>query len=812
MEHFFRDLRDAVRNLVKHPIFTIVTLVTLLLGIGANTAIFSVIDTVLLEPLPYPQADRIVQVWGEYRGRDLPPLNASEGEFLDYRDRTESFSAVGGFVQSAANITGDGEPERIQVAYTSAGFFPALGVEPQVGSVYGEAEDQPGNTSVVVLSNGLWQRRYGSDPGVVGETLMMNDRAMTILGVMPSGFDFPAGLDLWSPRGLDPGRLVPRSEHYFAVIARLAAGTSFEQAQSEMQQIAQQFETAHPDVYPEQADWNIYLTRLEDDLLGEARTPLLILFGASLLVLLIACVNVANLLVGRLRARERETAVRVALGAGRGAIVRRTLTETILLSLIGGLLGLAAAYAIISVLFAVYPESVPRSGELSLDGEILLFALGLSLGTGLLLGLFTAVQASRPNLQSALKEGGGGRAAGSGQSGFRRFLVAVQVALALVLLVGAGLLMKSFVQLQQVEPGFDPDGLLTMALTLPQASYENPPAVARGFDELLDRLESVPGVEAAGAVSRLPLSDAGGRSETVGKEGALWSPGESLPEPELRWVDPRYFESMDIRLLEGRLFEPTDHIETRLVALIDESAAQTLWPDESPVGRRFKRGAPTDENEEPWVTVVGVVESVKDFALEEEPRGTVYRPQLQAPSRTQYIVVRTASDDPLDMAPTVRSTIRELMPDVPVSDVQPMTERLRGATAADRFAMLLLGLFALVAVILAAVGIYGVVSHSVGRRTSEIGVRLALGAERREILNLVMMQGMSMVLVGAAVGLLVAFWASRTLQSLLYGVGTTDPMVFVGVTLLLLAVAALATFLPARRASFLEPTQALRYE
>lgn len=806
-----QDFRYALRTLSRTPGFTVMALLTLVLGIGANSAIFSVVDAVLLRPLPFPDSDRIVRLWSFYTQRDLPPLNVSDGEFFDYRDQSRSFEHIGVFVSLNANLTGDGEPERVLATYTSAGFFPALGVESALGRVYGAEEDSPEGPAVVVISHGLWQRRYGSDPKAVGGTILINSRPATVIGVMPRGFEFPEETQIWSPLGLDPAQESPRGQHYLSLIARLKPEVSLEQAQQDVSAIAGRFGERFPVDYPPDSGWEVRLVSLLEDLVGEHRTQLTVLSVAVALVLLIACFNVANLLLARAQTREREVAIRVALGATRNRLIRHSLVESLLLSLAGGALGLLLARWSLAALLAIDPEALPRAGEIGLDAGIAAFTLGLSILTGLVLGLVPVVRALRPDLQETLKEGGKSTA-GAGAHRFRRMLVGTEVALALVLLIAAGLMIKSFAHLSQVDAGFKTDRLLTMGLSLSRAAYAEDRQVAQFYDRLLDRIEALPGVQAASSVSYLPLSGAENRSATVGAEGQPFTRGQSLPEPEVRAVDYRYFRAMSIPLLRGREFTASDDEKAFPMAILDEVLAERLWPGQDPVGRRLKMGPPTEDNPSPWITVVGVVGEVKEMGLDAESRGTIYFPQLRRIERAQYLVVRTESADPLSMAESVRGVIQEMNRDQPVSDVKSMEQRLSSSLAKPRFAMAVMALFAGVAATLAAVGIYGVVAYTVSERTHEIGVRMALGAQRGDVLRMVVRQGMVVVLAGVALGLVVAFWATRGMAGMLYGVATNDLATFVGVPLFLAIVALTANLLPARRATRVEPVIALRYD
>lgn len=812
MKPLLRDFGHALRSLRRNPGFTVVALLTLVLGIGANAAIFSVVDAVLLRPLPYPEPDRLIRLWSYYTERDLPPLNVSDGELLDYQQQSRTLESLGAFVSLNANLTGDSEPERVLATYTTAGFFPALGVTPAAGRFYGAEEDAPGGPRGAVISQSLWQRRFASDPQAVGRDLEINGRPVPVLGVAPTGFRFPDETEVWLPLQIDPAEMSPRSQHYLGLIGRLKPGITLEQAQEDLGGIAARFGERFPIEYPPDSGWSVRVVSLREDLVGDTRPALLVLTAAVGLVLLIACVNVANLLLARAQTREREVALRVALGATRTRVTLFSLAESLLLAFMGGALGLLLASWGLRLLLAVNPAAVPRSGEIGLDTRAAAFTFGLALITGLILGLIPAIRALRPDLQASLKEGGTKATTGTGVRLFRRLLVGVEVALALVLLIGAGLTIRSFARLSQVDPGFRADHLLTLGLSLSPAAYGEDRQVALFYDRLLDRVATLPGVTAASSISYLPLSGAENRSATVGAEGMPFQRGDSLPEPSTRAVDYRYFKTMGIDLVGGRAFTAGDDEKAFPMAIIDDVLAERLWPGQDAVSKRLKMGPPTEENQNPWITIVGVVREVKEMGLDAPARGTIYFPQLRRIERAQYLVVRTASDDPLALASTVRGEIRALDRNLPAADVKTMEQRLSASLARPRFAMLLMSLFAVVAAVLAAVGIYGVVAYTVAERTHEIGIRMALGAQRGDVLRMVVRQGMIVVLAGLAAGLFVAFWATRGMANLLYGIATTDMLTFVGVPLFLALVALLANLLPARRAVRIEPVIALRSE
>ncbi|HXU45873.1 MAG TPA: ABC transporter permease [Thermoanaerobaculia bacterium] len=810
MRSFLDELRYAFRTLRRSPAFTAVTLLTLVLGIGANSAMFSVLDAVLLEPLPYPEPERIVKLTSAYALKDLPPLSASDPEYWDFKDGVRSLEALAAYIGLSGNLTGSGEPERVKLAYTTADFFPVFKVQAAVGRVYLPADESGSGPPVAVLGDGLWRRRFAGDRGIVGRSVEVNGRSLQVIGVLPPGFDFPAGAEIWSPLGLDRAQMAPRGQRYLTLVGRVRRGTTVEQASSEIGAVARGFLTKYPTDYFPDSGWGTKARALLDEIVGGARNILLLLFATVVLVLLIACVNVANLLLARAQARSREVAIRVALGGGRAALVRHSVAEALLLTFAGGALGLLLAHWALSVFLAVNPDAIPRATALPIDGRVVLFTFGLVVATGLVLGLVPALQASRPDLQGALKEGGKGSAGGRG--GFRRALAGFEVALALILLIAAGLTIESFARLRRVDPGFRPDRLLAMEISLARSQYPDDPSAGQFYDQLLGRIAAVPGVEAASAVSFLPLLGANERSGSVSSEGMSFTMGDYLPEADWRSIDHRYFSTAGIELLRGRSFGPSDAASAPPVAIVDEPLAHRLWPDRDPVGRRLKIGPPVQQNPQPWRTVVGVVREVRQVDLSGASRGTLYLPQLQVPERTTHLVVRSAASDPLAVAPAVRQAILQANRNQPVSNVEAVAKVVDRAQAASRVTMLLLGAFALLAALLAAVGIYGVVAYSVDQRTHEIGLRMALGADQGDVLRLIVRQGMAMVAAGIGCGLLAALAATRLMSSLLYGVSPRDVFVFSAVPVFLALVALVANLVPAWRASRVAPVIALRAE
>jgi len=818
MDPLWQDIRYALRTLARKPGFTFVAVVTLALGIGANTAIFSVVNAVLLRPLPYPEPERLVQVWNKLESAGLPQLWFSEPEIIDYRQRQQHFEDIAVFTAQGANLTGAGEPQRVTLCFTSAPFFPVLGVNPLLGRTFTPEEDVPGNDRVVVLSHAFWEQQFGGDPSAVGRSVTLNENPYVVIGVMPPGFAFPPEeVQLWTPLAINTAEPDSRGSHYLEAVARIKLSISFEEAQAGISGVARQVATDNRDYYREGRGWGSYLIPLHDSYVGEIRPALLVLLAAVGFVLLIACANLANLLLARATVRQKEIAIRAALGAGRLRIVRQLLTESVLLALAGGAAGLLPAYAGLRVLPALSPEGLPRLGEIQIDPRVLGFTLTLSVLTGLFFGLVPAWHAARTDLQESLKEGGR-RSAGSGHHRLRGLLVVAEVALSLVLLVGAGLAMRSFYRLLGVNPGYRTENVLTFRTALPNARYPDLPRVNGFYRDLSARLAALPGVDSVSAIDLLPLSGLYS-SGTVSVEapGAAFVPppaDEHDPVPgietDYRTVLPGYFETMGMTLQEGRFFMASDDAEAPPVAIIDEAFARHFWGDESPLGQRLTLGGGSEPQ---WRTIVGVVRHIRHYGLQTEGREQLYlsHPQLPFAARSMHVVLRTSTDS-ASLFPVVRQLVAALDPELPLYDVDTMEQRLAASVTQPRFNLLLLGLFALVALVMAAVGLYGVMAYSVSQRTHELGVRMALGAQPRDIFRLVVGQGLLLTLAGVALGLLAAFGLTRLMRSLLFGVSATDPLTFTGVAAVLAGVALLACWLPARRATRVDPMLALRYE
>ncbi|HJT28270.1 MAG TPA: ABC transporter permease [Pyrinomonadaceae bacterium] len=801
------DLRYAARLQRKNPGFTVVAVIALALGIGANTAIFSVVNTILLRPLPYKDPERLVMVWEDATKHGYPRDTPAAANFVDWRDQNQVFEGMAAIYDTSFNLTGSGDPERLEGRSVSANMFSLLGVEPQIGRVFTAAEDQPGAQRVVLLSYALWQRRFGGDQKIVGQSLTLNGESYVVVGVMTARFQFPSSDDqVWVPIAFTQEDAGNRNRHYLQVLARLKPGVSLTQAQSEMSTIAARLQQQYPE---SNTDLGAAVQPLHEHLVGDIKPALLVLLGAVGLVLLIACANVANLLLARAAVRQKEIAVRVALGARRWRLIRQFLTESVLLSTLGGLVGLAIAFGGLVLLKTFIPENISQTREISIDLKVLGFTFLVSVATGLIFGLAPAVQAARFNQIDTLKEGGRDAATGGAGKRLRGLLVMAEVAISLVLLIGAGLLINSFLRLRNVDPGFRADNLLTMRVVLPDLKYETMDRRSVFYTDLINRVQSLAGVRSAAVTTNLPLYRQG-NSISIGIEGRPAPP----PGQELivvtRIVSPGYFDTMSIPLLQGRQLSEQDAKTTPRVVVISETMGRRYWPGEDAVGKRISLGR--IRKPEDWFQVVGVVKDVRQFELTAEPRPQMYLTYRQAGFFDARDLVVKTDVDPASMAATVRNAVWEIDKDQPVSNIQTMEEILAGSIARQRFSMLLLAIFAAVALVLAGVGIYGVMSYSVAQRTHEIGIRMALGAQTGAVLKLAVGYGMKLVLAGLVIGLIAAFALTRVMSTLLFGVTATDPATFTLISLLLIAVAVIASYIPARRATRVNPIIALRYE
>ncbi|HEX8144504.1 MAG TPA: ABC transporter permease [Pyrinomonadaceae bacterium] len=805
MESLFKDLRYAVRMLIRKPGFTAVAVITLALGIGANTAIFSVVNGVLLRPLPFQDPERIATFWQSNPRSGVQREDVSPANFLDWRERSRSCTEMAAALPFGYSLTGGEEPEAFRAWQVTTGFFEILGVNALYGRTFLREEFQPGNDRVVVIGHGLWQRRFGADPKLVGQKLLLNGLPHTVVGVMPPGFEFGPEREIWSPWVVVESDRQIRGSAYIKVIGRLKPGVTIEQAQQEMKQIA----SALAEEYPQtNGEVGATAVSLPEQLVGHVRPALLMLLCAVGLMLLIACANVANLLLARASTRRREFAIRAALGARRSRLIMQLLTESLLLAGLGGMGGILLASWGVDAIIALSPGNLPRINQVGIDSHVLLFALGVSALTALIFGLAPALQFSRTDLQEFLKEGGRTATAGFARQRLRNLLVVSEVALALMLLVGAGLLVRSFVRLLQVDPGFTTDKALALEVHV-WGRARTAEQRAAFFEQSLERIAALPGVEAAGAVSALPFhtNPIDIKSEFSIEGRAAAAPGqEPIAYATVATFD--YFRTMGIPLLRGRLFTRFDNKDAAPVVVIGETMAHRFWPGEDPVGKkitlRFLSQQTTRE-------IVGVIGDVRHTGLDSDPRPELFLPHLQEPYGSMTYVVRT-SVDPLTLLPAVKKEIWTVNKSQPFSSIATMEQLISRSLAERRFSLLFLTTFASIALALAGVGIYGLISFNTTQRTHEIGVRMALGAGRLDIFKLVVGQGMALTLLGVVVGLAAAFALTRYLSSLLYGVSATDPLTFVVVSALLTLVALAACYIPARRATKVDPMVALRYE
>jgi len=812
MQTLWQDLRYGFRTLTRKPGFTIVAIIALALGIGANTAIFSVINSVLLRPLAYREPERLVVINHDYPKIGLKASVSAIG-YTHYRDNAKSFESVIAMTGGGFNLTGVGDPEQVNGSRVSHNFFSSLGAEARLGRVFLPEEDQPGRNNVVVLSHGFWQRRFAGDPGIVNKTITLNDESYYVVGIMPPSFQFGRELgqvvDLWTPIAFNPQLLSYNNltNEFLFVFARLKPGVTIGQAQAELDTIAANLRQQYLPWAGSRSEWGLTTESLTELVIGNIRQSLWILMGIVGLVLLIACANVANLLLARAADRQKEMAVRTALGAGRWRVIRQLLTESALLSLIGGAIGLSLAWLGINALVKVNEVQIPRANAIGVDWRVLGFTLGVSLLTGIVFGLVPALQISKADLHETLKEGG--RTGSSGARAWvRNTLVVLEMALALVVLVSAGLLIRSFWRLQQVNPGFAPRNVLAMSLLLPATKYREPAQRDNFYKEALQRIRALPGVLSAGATSVLPLSG-NNSSGSFRIEGRVVPQGQLSPHGD-RWAATTdYFSTMKIPIIRGRFFEDRDTMVSQPVAIIDETMARKYWPDEDPLGKRITfQGGP---NNPIWREIVGIVGHVKHKDLEGESRVQYYIPHSQTQNPFMTLVVRS-SGDPASLTGVVRGAIGGLDKDLPVFRVKTMEQFVSDSMAQRRFAMTLVGIFASVAMALACVGLYGVLSYSIMQRSHEIGIRMALGARAADVLRLVVGQGMLLALAGVALGSVAAFLLTRLMANLLFGVKATDPLTFAAIALLLTLVALVACFAPARRATKVDPIVTLRSE
>ena len=804
-----QDVRYGVRMLLKNPGFTLIAVFALALGIGANSAIFSVVNALLLRPLPYKNPNQLVVIWENATHLGFPKNTPSPANFLDWQKQNTVFTAMGAFAERSFNLTGVGEPERLDGRRVSANLFDLLGVRPILGRNFVPDEDKPG-TKVALLNESLWKRRFGSDPGVIGRALTLNGESYTVVGVLPNSVRLPAFGNwrdqVWVPLAFPPEEAASRGSHFLEVIGRMKPGVSLEQARAEMATIMAQLAQQYPE---ENTRITSAVNPLHEEIVGNMKPALLILLGAVAFVLLIACANVANLLLARAAARHKEIALRLALGADRARLTKQLLVESVMLSLLGGIVGLGFAYAGLQVLTRFIPPDVAHAEGIAIDAKVLVFTLLIAIVTGLVFGLAPASQASHFNLNDTLKEGGRDAGAGARGKRLRSTLVIAEVAVSFILLIGAGLLINSFMHLRNLDPGFRADHLLTLNVDLSETKYPDNPRRTAFFDEVVRRIQPLPGVKSVAVAGNLPFTY-NGDSMPVGVEGIPDPPPDQRPDVIYRAVGPGYFSTMGIPFVRGRDFNDQDTLDTNLAIVVSEKTAQHFWPNADPIGKRIRNGSTTSDA--PWRTVIGVVKDVRQNDFIAEPKMQMYYSFRQLRSlMPNALIVRTAVD-PLSLAASVRNAIWAVDKDQTVANIDSMEHIVAGAVARQRFSMLLLAIFAAVALVLAAVGIYGVMSYSVAQQTREIGIRMALGAQRSDVLKMTIKQGLKLVGLGLVIGLAAAFILTRVMSTLLFGISATDPLTFVTISFVLLLVAMLASYIPSVRAMRVDPMVALRYQ
>jgi predicted permease len=823
MSTLVQDVRYACRTLAASPGFAVAAVLSLAIGIGANTAIFSVASALLLRPLPYKDADRQVILWNTSPGLGITEDWFSTAQYFDIRTSVPSFESVALAIGANANLTGDGEPERIGTIRVSSNLLPMLGVRPLLGDLFTSEDDRPGQTGKALIGFGTWTRRYGSNPDVVGRSLTLNGQPYQVVGILPPTFSLPREVmptlgvvddaEVVLPLPLAANAAEVRNREDYNIIATLAPGRRIEQTRAELDALTARLRREHPDFYPPNGGLTFRVVPLQEQAVGRVRPALVVLAAAVAFVLLIACGNVANLLLSRAVVRQREIAVRAVLGASRWRLARQLLTESLLLACAGGALGLLVAFLCLQGIRALGEASVPRLDEIGFDWRVLLFTVAVSLVAGVIFGLAPTLRLSSVDLQRHLTDGTRGSSGTSALWGrgrnLRRLLVVAELALSVMLLVGAGLLVRSFANLQRVSPGFDASGVLTLELTMSGRKYNDAEAVYQAYRQLWERLSALPGVTAAGGVTALPLSQMMAWGP-ITVEGRAVPKGEKFLNADIRVVGGDYFRAMNIPLVRGRWFsQEHDTRTTPRVVLVDERMAETLWPGQDPIGRRIRTGGFDVTPDTPWMTVVGVVGAVKQDALDADSRMAYYRFAGQTPSRAMNVVVRSAAD-PAGLAPAVIQQIRSLDPDLPIYRMRTMGERVAASLAERRFSMLLLTLLAGVALVLAAIGVYGVMSYLVSQGTRELGIRLALGAAPRDVLMLVVRQGMLVAAAGMSLGLIGALAGTRYMRALLFGVHASDPGTFAAIALTLAVVALVACYVPGRRAARIDPMVSLR--
>lgn len=811
MDSIVKDIRYGLRGLVKHPGFTAIVVITLALGIGASTAIFSVVDSVLLRRLPYRNAERIVAI------QELNPagkqIQVTSANFLDWRTQNTVFEHLAAIKVTTTNLALSDHAERIDLAQTNANFFDVFGISPQYGRLFIAQDEQAGHDAVVVVSNTLWQRRFGSDPSLVGRQITLDGNNYNVIGIAPPGFQYPNKTELWLPPlkfapELYPGQDVVQNRRmgYLAAVALLKPGVSLPQAAGEMETITARLRQQYPDTNNRRFN---RVVSLHKHLVGETNTLLWLLLGAVTFVLLIGCANVANLVLASGAARQKEMAIRTALGASRWRVMRQLFTESTILALAGGAGGLLIAFWGLAAIKKLLPGDFPRLNEIHIDLRVLGFTFAASVLTGILFGLAPAFQVSRLEVQDAMKETGRGTSSSRRQNRFRQALIVGEVALSVVLLAGAGLLFRSFLRLQSVNTGFVSEQVLTARLTPSGPAYSDQAGQVKFYNSVLEKISAVPGVQDAAVINTLPLE----RGPTTGfrVEGRPVTTPDKWPSVNYRVITPNYFRALSIPVLQGRVYTDRDNENGPLVMIVNQKLAQEVFPNEDPVGKRITFGN-TDSNRQPvWFEIVGVVASIHSLELSEEPHAELYFSALQEFWVGMSLVVRSTVE-PTSLSASVRQIVNEVDKTVPVSDVKTMDHIVSESVTQPRFNLFLLGMFSTIALLLSAAGIYGVTAYTVTQRTHELGIRLALGAQIGDVLRMILAQGMAVIGIGLAIGLAAAFGLMRLMKSLLFGVTATDPLTFVGITVVLVAAGLLACYLPARRATKVDPLEALRHE
>ena len=823
IETVWQDVRSGARMLRRNPGFAATAILTLALGIGANTAIFSVVRAVLLSSLPYRQPDKLVKIWGQFAAEGLSKNSFSDPEYFELLDTNQSFDQVAAYYSNGgANLGSDEtEPQRITRGSATWTLFPLLGVQPILGRTFSAEEDQPGH-NVTVISYGLWRSFFAGDPNVVGKTIRMNSRPSTVIGVLPEGFDFAGDNQAWIPLALDRNHPGARGNHSWNVIGRLTPGVTVAQASAEIKRFAQQLAREYTDFYPPSSGWGVIVVPLREELVAQIRPALLILMAATGIVLLIACANIANLLLARSSAREKEMAVRASLGAGQWRIIRQLLTESILLSIIGCAAGLALGELGLTAIRGLHSDVLPRVGKVEFDLTMLWFALAIAVLAGLLFGLAPAIHVSRPRLHDAMKEAGREGSGGRRGQRTRNALVISEIAFSLLLVTGAGLTIRSFYRLLRVDPGFRTDHILTMRLTLPALTYPTGPAVPQFFNQLLGRIRAIPGVKSAAAISQLPMGGyrSSGSVFVENSNAAVLQRTPATPygyiETDQIFATPGYFETMNTPLEAGRAFSDADTAASTHVVVVDTKFAANVWPGQNPLQKRVCMNFTGDpKSPQPqWRTVVGVAAHVHNDSLDVEGRGQAYFPQTQDPfgdSRGMFVAVRTAYD-PVSLAKSVRAQVLAMDRSEPVYAVRTMDDVVAASVEQPRLSLVLLGLFAGLAFALAAIGVYGVIAFTVSQRKHELGIRMALGAQAWDIRRMVIGQGARLAVAGVAIGLAGALYLARYMAPLLYGIETRDPVTFAVVPVLLLGVTLAATWIPATRATRVDPIETLRHQ